>query len=79
MSGIISGRARVVFSSSEFLHLSKGGLDGKIVAYRDSWLTSSFEMQDWVTFKAKACEPVWFLSDAFFFVEFFKVVIVDYS
>ncbi|VDD88458.1 unnamed protein product [Enterobius vermicularis] len=57
MSGIISGRARVVFSSSEFLHLSKGGLDGKIVAYRDSWLTSSFEMQDWVTFKAKACEP----------------------
>uniref|UniRef100_A0A0N5AGH5 DUF3421 domain-containing protein n=1 Tax=Syphacia muris TaxID=451379 RepID=A0A0N5AGH5_9BILA len=57
MSGIITGRARVVFSNSEFLHLSKGGLDGKIVAYRDSWLTNSFEMQDWVTFKAKACEP----------------------
>lgn len=57
MSGIISGRARVVFSSPEFLHLSKGGLDGKIVAYRDSWITKSFEMQDWVTFKAKAHEP----------------------
>ncbi|MFH4979205.1 hypothetical protein AB6A40_005914 [Gnathostoma spinigerum] len=57
MSGIINGRARVVYSSPEFLHLSKGGLDGKIVAYRDSWVSKSFDNQDWVTFKAKAHDP----------------------
>uniref|UniRef100_A0A915AVI7 Uncharacterized protein n=2 Tax=Parascaris univalens TaxID=6257 RepID=A0A915AVI7_PARUN len=57
VTGIITGRARVVYSCPEFLHLSKGGLDGKIVAYRDSWISKSFDIQDWVTFKAKAHEP----------------------
>ncbi|VDK43897.1 unnamed protein product [Anisakis simplex] len=57
VTGIITGRARVVYSCPEFLHLSKGGLDGKIVAYRDSWISKNFDIQDWVTFKAKAHEP----------------------
>lgn len=58
MSNIISGRARVVYISDEFVHLSKGGLDGKIVAFKDSWLAANYDLQDWVTFKAKSYEAV---------------------
>lgn len=67
MSEIVSGRARVVFSHPDFLHLAKGGLDGKIIAYKDSWLSKSYEMQDWVTFKAKPHDSVSFLSFESFF------------
>ncbi|VDN05058.1 unnamed protein product [Thelazia callipaeda] len=56
MSDTLTGRARVVYVSNDFIHLSKGGLDGKIVAFRDSWLGNNYELQDWVTFKAKSYE-----------------------
>ncbi|VDN44881.1 unnamed protein product [Gongylonema pulchrum] len=56
MSNIVTGRARVVYVGDEFIHLSKGGLDGKIVAFRDSWLANNYDLQDWVTFKAKPYE-----------------------
>ncbi|EFO24461.1 hypothetical protein LOAG_04020 [Loa loa] len=56
MSTILTGRARVVYVGDEFIHLSKGGLDGKIVAFKDSWLANSYDLQDWVTFKAKSYE-----------------------
>uniref|UniRef100_A0A0R3S2N6 IRS-type PTB domain-containing protein n=1 Tax=Elaeophora elaphi TaxID=1147741 RepID=A0A0R3S2N6_9BILA len=56
MSSMLTGRARVVYVGDEFIHLSKGGLDGKIVAFKDSWLTNSYDLQDWVTFKAKSYE-----------------------
>ncbi|CAG9535735.1 unnamed protein product [Cercopithifilaria johnstoni] len=56
MSSMLTGRARVVYVGDEFIHLSKGGLDGKIVAFKDSWLASSYDLQDWVTFKAKSYE-----------------------
>lgn len=55
---MLTGRARVVYVGDEFIHLSKGGLDGKIVAFKDSWLASSYDLQDWVTFKAKSYEAV---------------------
>ncbi|VDN83633.1 Uncharacterized protein BM_BM11098 [Brugia malayi] len=56
MSSMLTGRARVVYVGDEFIHLSKGGLDGKIVAFKDSWLATSYDLQDWVTFKAKSYE-----------------------
>uniref|UniRef100_A0A915PVL5 CSD domain-containing protein n=1 Tax=Setaria digitata TaxID=48799 RepID=A0A915PVL5_9BILA len=56
MSNVLTGRARVVYVGDDFIHLSKGGLDGKIVAFKDSWLASSYDLQDWVTFKAKSYE-----------------------
>uniref|UniRef100_A0A8R1Y0B1 Uncharacterized protein n=1 Tax=Onchocerca volvulus TaxID=6282 RepID=A0A8R1Y0B1_ONCVO len=56
MSNMLTGRARVVYVGDEFIHLSKGGLDGKIVAFKDSWLANSYDLQDWVTFKAKSYE-----------------------
>lgn len=58
MNNILTGRARVVYVGDEFIHLSKGGLDGKIVAFKNSWLASSYDLQDWVTFKAKSYEAV---------------------
>lgn len=60
MSNMLTGRARVVYVGDEFIHLSKGGLDGKIVAFKDSWLATSYDLQDWVTFKAKSYEAVSF-------------------
>lgn len=64
---MLTGRARVVYVGDEFIHLSKGGLDGKIVAFKDSWLANSYDLQDWVTFKAKSYEAVSYLLKLMFF------------
>lgn len=71
MSGKLAGRARVVYAAEGYIHLAKGGLDGKIVAFKDSWQDTSYSIHDWVTFQARP-----FAMVSGFYCQLFHILIV---